>query len=293
MKIIKLFIISLFLFCNAKVFGQDKNINQEGFKNLLGLKRVSQQILLQQDNSGNNSIAEKTGDLSTSQSLGDTVVSRKKVEPDSLQDYKSDKDFAYMKYLDSLLRKTKDLTVDTFSVNSASTKSKKDVQQNSEPLNTRRRINIFNQPIVKIILWILAFFLIGFIIYKLFLGENFFKRSRSYNITDTQKEEEESISDPSAYDKLISQALMNKNYRLAVRYGFLQTLQMLSGSGLVQLSGDKTNYQYVNELRGKPYQNDFAALTLNYEYVWYGKFDISEDVYNRLRREYKSFHQKL
>ena len=266
MKIIKLlFACFLVLFLHTKLLAQQSDVD---------------------------SVAAKLGDLTQTESLRDTVVSRKKVEPDSLQDYKSDKDFAYMKYLDSLLRKTKDLTVDTFSVNSASTKSKKDVQQNSEPLNTRRRINIFNQPIVKIILWILAFFLIGFIIYKLFLGENFFKRSRSYNTIDTQKEEE-NISDPSAYDKLISQAVMNKNYRLAVRYGFLQTLQMLSGSGLVQLSGDKTNYQYVNELQGKPYQNDFAALTLNYEYVWYGKFDISEDVYNRLRREYKSFHQKL
>jgi hypothetical protein len=70
-------------------------------------------------------------------------------------------------------------------------------------------------------------------------------------------------------------------------------LQKLSGSGLLQFSADKTNYQYVNELHGKPYQNDFAAITLNYEYVWYGKFEIGEDVYNRLFSDYKSFHQKL
>jgi hypothetical protein len=247
-------------------------------------------LLAQQ--SGVDSVASKLGDLSQTESLGDTVVSRKKVETDSIEDYKSDKDFAYMKYLDSLLKQTKGITVDTFSVNTASSRSKKDIQQNQEQVNKTPRINIFNQPIVKIILWILAFFLIGFLIYKLFLGENFFKRTRSYDTTDTEKEEE-SISDPSAYDKLISQALINKNYRLAIRYGFLQTLQMLSGSGLVQLSADKTNYQYVNELRGKSYQNDFAALTLNYEYVWYGKFDINEDVYNRLRKDYKSFHQKI
>lgn len=265
MKIIKLLFTGfLVLFLHTKLLAQQSNVD---------------------------SVAAKLGDLTT-ESLGDTVVSRKKVETDSIEDYKSDKDFAYMKYLDSLLRQTKDLSVDTFSVNTASSRSKKNAQQNQEQANTTPRINIFNQPIVKIILWILAFFLIGFIIYKLFLGENFFKRSRSYDNPDTEKEEE-SILDPSAYDKFITQALMNKNYRLAVRYGYLQTLQMLSGSGLVQFSADKTNYQYVNELQGKPYQNDFAALTLNYEYVWYGKFDISEDVYNRLRKEYKSFHQKL
>jgi hypothetical protein len=73
----------------------------------------------------------------------------------------------------------------------------------------------------------------------------------------------------------------------------LQTLYKLSDGGLLQFSSDKTNYQYVNELGGKPYQNDFAAITLNYEYVWYGKFDISEDVYKRLSGEYRSFHQKI
>lgn len=268
--IIKLLIAgSLFLFCNTK-------------------------LLAQNENSDVDSVAEKTGDLTPPGSLGDTVLSRNKFETDSMQDYKQDRDFAYMKYLDSLLRQTKDLTVDTFSINNTgSLKRKQNTPQNSERRSSAPQLNFFNQPIVKIILWVLAIFLIGFIIYKLFLGENFFRRNRSYkNISDTQKEEED-ISDSSAYDKLISQAVMNKNYRLAIRYSYLQTLQKLSGSGLLQFSADKTNYQYVNELRGKPYQNDFAAITLNYEYVWYGKFEIDEDIYNRLFIEFKSFHQKL
>ncbi len=287
MKIILKLLITciFFLFCNAKLLAQ-KRINQEGFKNLPGLKQINDR--------GVDSPAEKTGDLTMPETLGDTVLNRNKFETDSVQDYKGDKDFAYMKYLDSLLRKSKDITVDTFSINnSASSRSKKEAAQNTRSINTMPRLNIFSAPIVKIILWILAVFLIGFIVYKLFLGENFFKRNRSYkNISDTQKEEDD-ISDPSAYDTLISQAVTNKNYRLAIRYLYLKTLQMLAGSGLLEFSADKTNYQYVNELRGKSYQNDFAALTLNYEYVWYGKFEIGEDVYTRLFKDYKSFHQKL
>lgn len=208
-----------------------------------------------------------------------------------MQIYKRDRDFAYMKYLDSLLRKTKDLTVDTFSAGNGSSGSKRQARQNTRRVNLSP-VNIFSNPVVKIVLWIAAIFLIGFIIYKLFLGENFFRRDRAYkNLSDTQKEED--IPDASAYDKLIAQAVTNGNYRLAIRYLYLQTLQKLSGSGILQFSADKTNYQYVTELRGKPYQNDFAAITLNYEYVWYGKFDISEDVYKRLSGEYRSFHQKI
>lgn len=249
--------------------------------------------LLAQDEIAVDSIAETIGDLTPPETLGDTVLGRYTFKAnDSLQEYKKDRDFAYMKYLDSLLRKTKNLTVDTFSVGNTTSSRGREVRQNSRQVNPPRA-NIFSQPIVKIILWVLAIFLIGFMIYKLFLGENFFRRDRSYkNISDTQKEEE-GLSDALAYDKLIAQAVMNKNYRLAIRYLYLQTLKKLTGNGLLQFSADKTNYQYVTELRGKPYQNDFAAITLNYEYVWYGKFDISEDVYSRLLKEYKSFHQKV
>jgi hypothetical protein len=239
-----------------------------------------------------DSVSVTTEEARPPESLGDTVLNRYEFETDdSMEVYKGDKDFAYMKYLDSLLRKTKDLTVDTFSAETGSSKGKRKVRQTSGRVNVPQ-LNIFSDPVVKIVLWIAAIFLIGFIIYKVFVGENFFRRDSTYkNISDTEKEEE--ITDASAYDKLVMQAVANGNYRLAIRYLFLQTLQKLSGNGLLQFSADKTNYQYVNELQGKPYQNDFAALTLNYEYVWYGKFDISEAVYKRLAGDYKSFHQKI
>lgn len=266
MKIIIKLIIAgaFFLFCNATAFAQEDV----------------------------DSVEEVSVEAAPPESLGDTVLNRYKWETtDSMKQYKGDREFAYMNYLDSLLRQRKDLTVDTFSIGSGNS-SRKQPRQDTRQVNPPA-VNIFSSPIVKIILWIAAIFLIGFIIYKLFLGENFFRRERSYkNVPDTQKEDE-NLSDPSAYDSLIAKAVKDKNYRLAVRYSYLQTLQKLSASGLLQFSADKTNYQYVNELRGKPYQNDFAAITLNYEYVWYGKFDISEDVYHRLSGEYRSFHQKV
>lgn len=249
--------------------------------------------LLAQDENNTDSIAQDVGDLASSESIADTVLNRHEFKiHHSVQEYRNDRDFGYMKYLDSLLRQTKDLKADTFSMGNATSPGERKARQRSREPGVPTS-NIFKQPIVKIILWVLAFGLIGFIVSKLFLGENFFRRNRVYeNISDNPKDDE-NISDPSGYDKLIAQAVMMKNYRLAIRFSYLQILQMLSASGLVQFSADKTNYQYVNELRGKPYQNDFAGITLNYEYVWYGKFDISEEVYKRLSAEYKAIHQKI
>jgi hypothetical protein len=264
---LKLFVVGLlFMFCNTELMAQDSTIV--------------------------DSTEESIDSLIAPKSLGDTVINRYEFKTDdSMQAYKMSKDFAYMRYLDSLLRKTKDLSVDTFSVSDGSVRRSRRVSQNTGQV--RIPANIFGSPVVKIILWILAVVLISFIIWKLFVGENFFRRSLTYkNISGKEKEEEE-LTDASAYDKLIAQAVANKNYRLAIRYLYLQTLQKLTESGLLQFAADKTNYQYVNELRGKPCQNDFAAITLNYEYVWYGKFEIGEDVYRRLSGDYKSFQQKV
>ncbi len=251
--------------------------------------------LVAQDDDAKDTSDEKNGEFVSPESLSDTVLNQNSFETDnSVLTYKEDKEFAYIKYLDSLLKKTQGLTVDTFSINNTgSFKRKNDSSHNAESAPDRKPLNIFSNPIVKIILWVMAIFLIGFLINKLFLGENFFRRNRPYQKTSVTQKEEDIITDPSAYDKMISQAVVNKNYRLAIRYLYLQALQNLSGKGALQLSTDKTNNEYITELSGKPYQNDFAAITLSYEYVWYGKFDISEDTYNRLMREYNSLQQKL
>ena len=121
-------------------------------------------------------------------------------------------------------------------------------------------------------------------------------RAKQSLAAQTQAEAEqhdEKISDPSGYDRLIGKAVANQNYRLAIRYLYLQTLQILSNHGLIQLSPDKTNYEYVRELSGKLYQDDFSGITLGYEYVWYGKFEIGKDTYQKLSADYKTFQQKF
>ena len=213
------------------------------------------------------------------------------VKNDSISAYKKDKNFAYIHYLDSLLRKRADLTVDTFSIyNSGREKRQK---KTTTTINTAAPNNFLNVPAVKIILWMLAIFFVGFILYKLFLSDILFRKKSATKNTAVEEKEEEDISDIAAFDKRILKAEVEKNFRLAVRYFYLQTLQMLSDSGSLQLSPDKTNYRYVRELSNKPYQNEFAEITLNYEYVWYGKFEINEEVYSKLRKDFKLLQQKI
>jgi hypothetical protein len=142
-------------------------------------------------------------------------------------------------------------------------------------------------------LWFIAGAFILFIIYNLFLADGVFKRSPKSNSAAIPEAEEEHIDKESDFDKLIRNAIQSGNYRLAIRYHYLQTLHLLAGKNQVQLAADKTNYQYVRELVNKNFQNDFSALTLNYEYVWYGEFAIDEIVYSKLKTAFVSFNNKL
>lgn len=196
---------------------------------------------------------------------------------DSMQNWKDLKEFAYAKYLDSLL------------------KEKQKTQARSKPGSYEPGVmnSILASSVVRVFLWTLAILFILFILYKLFLAEGVFKRESRAVKQQTPEVEEEVISSESDFNNLINQALQANNYRQAVRYQYLKTLHKLSDRNLVELAKDKTNFQYVRELRNPAFQNDFASLTLNYEYVWYGEFIIDKSIYQKIESNFTALNQKL
>jgi len=132
-----------------------------------------------------------------------------------------------------------------------------------------------------------------FVLYKLFFTQGFFQRSYATTNVTVLADDTQNLSKTADYTKLIAGAISNKNYRLAVRYHYLQTLQKLSLKEIIQFASDKTNYQYVNELAGKPYKKAFASLTLSYEYVWYGAFEIDENIFSAIQNQFKQFNAEV
>jgi Domain of unknown function (DUF4129) len=129
-------------------------------------------------------------------------------------------------------------------------------------------------------------------LYRLFLAEGAFKRKPKSAKAEAEVEEE-IITNESNFDALIRQALQGGNYRQAVRYQYLRTLHLLAEKNMVQLAPDKTNFQYVSEIANRSHQQPFASLTLNYEYVWYGEFEIDKNIYDKIESGFKGFNQKI
>jgi len=205
---------------------------------------------------------------------------------DSISGYKKDKDFKYISYLDSLLRQTKSLAVDTMS--SEVLKGRKIERSQRYNSNNSDANNFFKNPLVRILLTLLAIFFIGVILFRFFFTEGIFKKEGS-ELKEELEKKEEIITDPNSFNRLINEAVANKDYRLAIRYMYLQTLHNLSTRNLIELSPEKTNSHYIHELRSSPSHREFASLTRSYEYAWYGKFEMDETQFNQLQNYFKQF----
>ncbi len=195
-----------------------------------------------------------------------------------------------MRYLDSLLRRADLNGSDTLNTDDINDEKKSGrSKMNAVPQETE---SIFDRLFVKAFFWMIAIVFICFIVYKLLITDSFFKRNLREHITAVQHPDQTIITS-SGYDHFITDAVTGKNYPLAIRYLYLQTLQELSAKRLINFSPNKTNYEYLKELSGKAHQNQFASLTLNYEYAWYGNFNISEDMFFRIQKEFNLYHQQL
>jgi hypothetical protein len=137
--------------------------------------------------------------------------------------------------------------------------------------------------------WIIAIGLFGFLVFKLFLSNgSFFSRSQRNISSDIVVNTEENSDDP---EWQIQQAIKNGNYRLAVRYLYLLSLKRLADKNYIEINSSKTNYEYVNEVRKQKFANDFASLTLQYEYVWYGEYPVDQRLFDQIQDGFNQFHK--
>jgi len=198
----------------------------------------------------------------------DSLISRfRPIPSDTIQMMNGDSRFYYKNYFDSLLRASQ-------------------IPKKVKPVD-----NSFLKLLFELIIWIGAIGIFAFLVYKLFLSNSsLFARNRRNVNGEKIKVDDENPEDPAS---LVDMAVSEGNYRLAVRYLYLQTLINLAEKKYLRTGTEKTNYQYVNEIRNQPFANDFASLTLKYEYVWYGEYPLDNEVYEQIQTGFKNFNKHI
>lgn len=88
------------------------------------------------------------------------------------------------------------------------------------------------------------------------------------------------------FDKLIKNALEDKNYRLATRFMYLKSLKVLANKEIIEWHFDKTNSDYFNEIKDAQLKSLFKRISYVYDYIWYGEFPIDEATYNKNKEDF-------
>ncbi|MDQ0476981.1 DUF4129 domain-containing protein [Chryseobacterium sp. MDT2-18] len=143
------------------------------------------------------------------------------------------------------------------------------------------------------IMRIFAVIIIGFVLYfliKFLLGKDgnlfFSKKNKKINIDDQDLHENiHEINFSESIEKFESQ----KEYRSAVRYQFLLVLKKLADKKLIAWNPEKTNKDYLSELKSKDVKSGFKELAYVFEYVWYGEFEINEENYLYFKQKFLNF----
>ena len=99
------------------------------------------------------------------------------------------------------------------------------------------------------------------------------------------------------FDRLIEEAIAGLHYRRAVRLFYLQSLKQLTDRRLIDWRINKTNQDYLEELRrsgaNPSVEPAFRRLTSLFEYICYGNFAVKPADFEEMRLSFQRFNQDV
>jgi hypothetical protein len=203
---------------------------------------------------------------------GPDSISWKKIPDTVIQKLQADDDFWYINYVFN--------------------KQKREKKQYEYE---ERNVPLAETSLFQTILWlvIIGGFIAFVIIYLANSNTGLFRKKNTIIRSDEEMEAETDNIFEINYQREIDRAVSNGNYRFAVRLMFLRVLKNLSDKNIIQYTPDRTNFDYLLQLHDTYHYNDFFKLTRNYEYSWYGQFDIDTENFSWIRRDFENFDHKL
>ncbi len=164
--------------------------------------------------------------------------------------------------------------------------------------------NIFNfsskhtsAVVVVFILRIVAILVVGFVVYliaKAILNKQgqwiFGKNSNKKVFYDSDIEKQLFVTD---FEKLIIETVVSGQNRLSIRYYYLWLLKKMSEKNLIQWDIEKTNSDYLYEIKNETEKENFAYLSYLYNYIWYGEFELDQTTFDKAKTAFEKTIRSL
>ncbi len=160
--------------------------------------------------------------------------------------------------------------------------------------DARATVPVTRRSWFQSLLWVIV--LAGFTVFiGFYLASSNMQLFRKSNPSISRQEEELDISDIFSirYTLEIEKALQQGDYRLAIRLMYLRMLKTLAEKRIIQYQSDRTNFDYLAQLSATRYYEPFFKITRDYEYSWYGQFDVNESAYQRVKKDFERFETTI
>lgn len=125
-----------------------------------------------------------------------------------------------------------------------------------------------------VIFWVLLLIILAAVAWFFFRAKRQILTDSGVSIADT---DEISIENQSYADEYI-RAYQNQNYKSAIRFLMLHTIQFLDEAGAIRYIPGKTLYEYQYEIKNPAMRSKFAEICYVYEYVWFGNFEATKSL---------------
>lgn len=144
----------------------------------------------------------------------------------------------------------------------------------------------FNTDFLYPFLILIFILILVFIIYKLVISGR-----KGYK----SKEEDEDAKSVEFFEKnlhkidfttYLEDALLQENYRLAIRFLHLRNLKLLSEKNIIEWELRKTNLDFYNEIKDNDLKKLFHHTYWIYDYVWFGNFSINKTQFENYQQDF-------
>lgn len=150
---------------------------------------------------------------------------------------------------------------------------------------TKGNVSVF-EVVVKTLAILIVLFVV-YLIVKAILnkeGNWIFGKSTKKKISASEFHEDDIHNID--FKDMIEKNKAENNYRLTIRYYYLWLLKRMSDSHVIEWDIEKTNSDYLYEIKRDALKEDFRYLSYIYDYSWYGEFAIDSDLFERAEKTF-------
>lgn len=95
------------------------------------------------------------------------------------------------------------------------------------------------------------------------------------------------------FEKLIKQSIQSGENRLSIRYYYLFLLKKMAEKELIEWDVEKTNSDYLYEIKSTQLKERFEYLSYLYNNIWYGEFNLNAQEFDKAKKAFDTTIQSI